>query len=119
MVTLPIWNKTLLEQELEHNEQLIRIVLEQFLMDIDLLVSQLIQCSASVETDHQTVVTAAHALKGAAAQARCELLSSTCAQIEKDFREHKESATLPKAKLLIEVQQVEKMVTSYLRHKNR
>lgn len=78
---MEIWDSNRFEHELEHQEALIRLILEQFLSDSEELMSQLINAS-SASNLQSTITPLAHALKGAAAQVRCEALANACLEIE-------------------------------------
>lgn len=78
---MEIWDYKKFEDDLEQQEELIRLILEQFLSDSEGLMTQLKNASNSSKLQ-SSITPLAHALKGAAAQVRCEALANVCYEIE-------------------------------------
>lgn len=88
-----VWEQQLFEQDLEYQQELVSLILNQFLLDAQQLGQALIMQLQGPQ-DASECYRHAHALKGAAAQVRCQLLMQLCQTIEKDAQTQSASISI-------------------------
>ncbi len=112
-VTVEIWQQKRFEQDLGNQQDLILLVLNQFLLDLEDL-GQAILLQLKGTPDISTCCRLAHALKGAASQVRCEALSQMCQALEEGSDNQETLISINTNDFEITLKQTINAITRYL-----